>query len=73
MKPNMHQHYTSSNILKYYQKFVGKNNNFITLFIELCEHNFSNLYLEFALYNLWHYHFRYNTSYFLGFTYIFKL
>ncbi len=31
------------------------------------------MYLEFALYNLWHHHFQYNTSYFLGLTYILKL
>jgi hypothetical protein len=31
------------------------------------------MYLEFTLYNLWHHHFQYNTSYPLGFTYILKL
>jgi len=31
------------------------------------------MYLEFALYNLWHHHFQYNTSYFSRFTYILKL
>jgi hypothetical protein len=39
MKPNMHHHYTSSNI-KILSIICWKNNNFIKLFIELREHNF---------------------------------
>jgi len=39
-------------------------------FIELPQHK---LYLENWLSNLWHHHFQYNTSFYLWFTYIFKL
>jgi len=72
MKLNMRHHYTSSNI-KILSIIWWKNNNFITLFIELCEHNFPIC--------IWNLHCRIygiiilniTQVFVLGFTHIFKL